>query len=215
MTFQFIFVIFVVAAASFCTPAKAEEKEIELVWTEQLARTATHSFMVQLGSYRDEYTAKAIRVVDRKTGALVQEINDIDALGVRKSPPRFVTLVDANADRHPDIELSAGDGGAGPNNSEYFYLFDPKAGQYRFHAGLSELTQAGVAADGAITSAARGGCCHHAAQTHRFINGEFTLIKSWERSLTTDGKWMEVTTGVRKNGKMRYKTTRRRPPAGY
>ena len=219
MSFPLPFMIFAIAIASamaaFCAPAMGREDERELVWAEQLARTPRHAFFVQLASYQGQHAAMAIRVVDRETAVLVQEITKIDGLDLPLSPSRFVRLVDANADGHPDIQLSADAGGAGPNNTAFFYLFDPQAGQYRFHAGLSELTQIAVAPDGTIESASRGSCCHHAAQTHRFINGELTLIKSWEEALTPDGKWFEVTSGVLKNGKMRYKSRRRRPPVNY
>lgn len=216
MTFPVPFMIIAIATvAAFCAPAIGREDEPDLVWAEQSARTAQHSFFVQLASYQGQHAAKAIRVVDRAGAMPVQEITGIDGMELPLNPSRFVRLVDANADGHPDIQVSVDAGGAGPNSTAYFYLFDAQTGQYRFHPGLSELTQVGIGPDGTIESASRGGCCQHAAQTHRFINGQLTLIKSLEESLTTDGKWLEVTSGVRKKGKMRYKSTRRRPPANY
>jgi hypothetical protein len=216
MTFHATVAAFGIAGALACATAWADQDPPAPVWVEQAAKSDDHVFSVRLLQYEQgdgEYlsAATALRIVDRKSGAVVQQIDAINGMEMRTEPQRFVRLVDANGDGHPDIELSYADGGAGPNNTSYYYLYDRKARQYRFHKKLSEMTQVSVNADGTITSGSRGGCCQHSSETYRFIRGRLTLLKTWQRTLTPDDM-VEVVTGTLRNGKMRYKTTRQKAP---
>jgi hypothetical protein len=181
---------------------------------EQHAKSADYAFHVQFLRFDDErsHTSKAIRVVHRKTGALVQEIAPVEGHGNRH-PAQFLTLVNANADGYPDIEMFIDSGGAGPNSTSHYYLFDPRTGQFRFHQQLSELTQVTIDADGLITWAQRASCCSYGGGTYRFIGGKLTLLTTKDESMTADGKWMRVSVGTLRKGKMRFSSYRRRLPA--
>ena len=184
-------------------------------WVEQYARTADHTFLVKVVRYDDLHAPKAIQVIDRKTGVLVQEIADETGIEMARDPARFIKLVDANLDGHPDIALAVNNGGAGPNSMDNFYLFDPRLRRYALHEGLSELPQVRIDGKGTITSAARGSCCHHYYETYRFIGARMMPITSREEVISLDGKWLRITTGTFRRGKMHYKVKRVPAAPGY
>lgn len=201
------------AFAALCAPARAADR----IWVAQEARTERHQFEVQFLSYDEgAYRAsQAIRVLDRKTGAVIQQIDP--ALSGDEALPaaRFLQVADANGDGHPDISLFVDSGGAGPYSTRNFYLFEPASGQYLMHPGLSELTQVAIGKHGWITSAQRGGCCQHGSANYRFIRGELILMSTREEALSADGKGLDVSIGKRRNGKMVTSTRRRPLPAAY
>ena len=174
----------------------------------QLARSAHHDFVTQLTPYDDLHAANGIQVFDRNSGVLVQTIDGINGLEISLAPERFLKVDDANADGHPDISVLVNNGGSGPNSARYFYLFDPASGQFRFHEGLSELSQPMVHRNGTVTSAGRSGG-QHTASTYRFIRGKMVEIKRVDQTWSSDGKFAIVTTGTLRGGKMRF-TSRRR-----
>ena len=205
--------VVVLALASMPALASNEEPEGEPVWIEQHAKSADHAFQVQFLPFDGDRTrtSKAIRVVNRKTGAVVQEIAPVEGNDSRDAA-KFLTLVDANRDGHPDIEMFIDSGGAGPNSTSHFYLFDPQTRQFRFHQQLSELTQVTVDPDGLITWAQRGSCCSYGGGTYRFIRGKLTMLTTRDESMSPDGKWVRISVGTVRNGKMRYSSSRRRMP---
>ena len=214
MTSHFQIAMFT-AAAFLCVPAAAQEEAPAPFWVKQQAHTAEHTFMVQLIRYDDLHAPKAIKVIDRKSGAVVQEIADENGIEMSRPPEKFIKLFDANQDGHPDFSLAVNNGGAGPNNMDNFYLFNPTTRRYALHEGLSELSQVGIDSKGTITSASRGGCCQHGSASYRFIGGKLTQLTSLDEALSADGKWLNVTTGTFRGGKMRYKTKRQPLPPGY
>ena len=75
-----------VVAASLCAPALAQEAAPAPFWVKQQAHTTEHTFMVQLIRYDDLYAPKAIKIIDRKSGAVVQEIADENAMEMNRPP---------------------------------------------------------------------------------------------------------------------------------
>ncbi len=138
--------------------------------------------------------------MNRRTGELIQQIDDIGGSDTWGNPVNMVGIVDANFDGRPDLEVPSGNGGAGPNSSSNYYLFDPVNGRFQLSEELSELTQSSVNPDGTISSANRGSCCQHQSATHRYVGGKLTLVADWEQHSTADG-WLVETTRELKNGK--------------
>jgi hypothetical protein len=184
------------------------------------ASTEKHQFSVLAtgagsGVGEERYAPLKIRVLSRTTGAVVQEIDVADATGTMRAPSQLAWTVDANFDGHADLAVPSSDGGAGPNSTINFYLFNPTTGRYEIDMALSEMSQISINDNQTITSASRGSCCQHAKETYRYIQGKLTMVASWEESLTPDGKWMETSTGRLVGGKMRYSSKRRRAPKEF
>lgn len=82
-------------------------------WLPQTAATATHAFQILASSEDDHrHAVDAVRVLDRQSGEVVQEIINIGGSGVWGTPGELLRVVDANADGHVDIALAYADGGA-------------------------------------------------------------------------------------------------------
>lgn len=184
-------------------------------WVTQAAVTDTQQFQLRLFSDDEQrHAVDALRVLDRQSGKTLQEITSIAGAGVWGQADELLRLVDANRDGHPDIQLPYADGGAGPNLADNFYLFDARTQHYVLHEQLSARTQVSIDADGNIHSASRGSCCQHHAETHRFVDGQLTLVADWDESYTADGEWIVTTTGTLVDGQWQYQThVRPQPPA--
>lgn len=184
-------------------------------WFPQTAATATHAFQILAFSEDDHrHAVDAVRVLDRQSGEVVQEIINIGGSGVWGTPGELLRVVDANADGHADIALAYADGGASPNHADNFYLFEPRTLRYVLHEELSALTQVSINPEGTISSASRGGCCQHHAETYRFVDGQLILVADWDEAYTADGEWIVTTTGQLIDGEWQYQTQLRpQPPA--
>ncbi|AVR97518.1 XAC2610-related protein [Pseudoduganella armeniaca] len=185
--------------------ARADEAAApQPAWCEQRVRTADFAFAAYATQEDDDWsTIHGIRVVDRKTGTTVQEIQVDDALPTRREVAELVQVVDANFDGRPDLAVPYNDGGAGPNFVNQFYLFDPRRGQFALDEVLSELSQPSIHPDATITSGSRGGCCQHSSARYRYIKGRLALVEEVDESISADGKWVETTTRRLVNGKWR------------
>jgi hypothetical protein len=189
-------------------------------WVEQKAVTKTHFFRVAVamddpGEPDGAIRNLAIEVLDRKTKKRIQLILELASEAHTRSPEDALNIVDANFDGYPDISIFGQSGGAGPNNTDNFFLFNSKTGQFEFDEALSSLPQIEFhPRTKTIGSAERGGCCSHSAETYRYIKGKLTLVADWNERLAADGQWLETTTGKRRNGKMRRHTTREKVPKG-
>ena len=186
-----------------CTAsASADESMPQPAWYEQRVLTSDFAFSAYAtNEEQDRFSVQAIRIIDRKTGRVVQEIAGIDGMPGWGEAGRLVGVVDANFDGRPDITFQYADGGAGPNVTYHFYLFNPRSGRFEFDPVLSDLTQVGIGRDGTITSASRGGCCQHYSATYRYFGGKLLVIAEEEEHYTADGKWIVTTTGRMVNGK--------------
>jgi hypothetical protein len=207
-------IVMAALAAGWVAPACAQDEADEGRWVVQLATTPDHRFRVWAFVSRDaRAAADKVEVEHRGSGVVVQLIDGIGGMGMHRPANTLLDVVDVNFDGHPDLVVAAGDGGAGPNNTDNFYLYDPRTRRYVFHEVLSSLTQVVINPDHSITSSSRGSCCSHLSETYRFVGGQLTLVASWEESLTADGAWIETTKGRLRGGKMRYQVKRQRPPA--
>lgn len=185
----------------------------DVKWVDQRATTKQFRFRVAFtagASDNDPATAVAIEVLDRATGKRVQVIRDFYADPWGESDTSL-TLVDANFDGHPDLMIGGSSGGAGPNSTDNFFLFDPKSRRFVFDQALSDLPQIGFDAHRKqVTSAHRNSCCSHSSETWRYEGGHLVEIANWDESLSADGAWLVTTIGHLRNGKMRYRVTRKR-----
>jgi len=163
----------------------------------------------------DQALLQAIDILDATTGQRRQILRDIDAEPLSASP-EVVQLVDANFDGWPDLSVPGYSGGAGPNATRNLYLFDPAAQAFVFEPTLSGLPQLAIdPATRTLTSASRGGCCSHATETYRYVDGQLQQVASWEESLSPDGEHLQTTEGTLRNEKMTYRTRTRTLPADW
>ena len=183
------------------------------IWYQQTAVTADYSFsaLVITSDDNENSSVEAIKITNRKTGKLLQEIDDIGGFDVHRTPADMVSIIDANFDGRPDFEIPFSDGGAGPNNSSNYYLFDPATSRFKLSQELSELPQSSINPDKTITSASRGSCCQHESATYRYINDKLTLIADWEEIYDPNG-WLVETTRKLRNGKWVVREKRTRAP---
>lgn len=187
------------AVASEAAPAE---------WVRQLQKTSSHEFDVLAGPEEDRFYVKSVRVVSR---AVLQEMVIDSGVPFLRPPEGLLTVTDANFDGHKDFFVPTSDGGAGPNSSYDFYLFDPQAGRYVRHAALSELSQVTIDSNGTISSGSRGGCCQHESATWRMRGNRLRKIASSERYWTPDN-WIITTECKAVGAKMRCKTSKKRAP---
>lgn len=190
---------------------------IDDLWVPQRVKSAQFEFIVAVKQADDSWSPLALRVIERKSSKVLQTVYGLQGLDFAQGPAEdMLKLVDANFDGLPDIRMPRFSGGAGPNSTENIILFNPRTGLFEYDEQLSELPQLFIDAKHRnIVSSQRGSCCSHMSETYRYIGGKLTMVADWNESLTTDGKWLETTVGKLVRGKMIYRTTRRKLPAGY
>jgi hypothetical protein len=185
----------------------------DIKWVDQKETTKHFRFRVAFTVGADAAnpaTAVAIEVLDRATGKRVQVIRDFDADPWGESDTSL-TPIDANFDGHLDLMIGGSSGGVGPNYTYNFFLFDPKTRRFVFDQVLSDLPQIGFdERKKLITSAHRNSCCSHSSETWRYEGRRLVEIANWDETLSVDGNWLVTTVGHLRNGKMRYRVTRRR-----
>lgn len=189
-----------------------EAHSSEREWLTQQSKTRHFSFEVgAVKDGEDGYTAKAFRVIERRTGKVLQE-EAVDSTVSVRDPGRLLELMDVNFDGWPDLTLPNADGGAGPNYTRNFYLYDKDAKLFVYHPQLSELSQPVVGKNRTIIASSRGGCCQHSTETYRFVQGKLVLIAEWDESYTAEDDWVVTTTRVLRNGRWHDKISRRPAP---
>ncbi len=175
-------------------------------WVQQKQRTRDFVFSLRFASEVVRPGASGaptrLRIVRRQTGQVLQEIAIAEAYPVDVEPDRRIQVVDANRDGHPDIDLYAIGGDAGPNDGHDFYLFDARLDKFKLDEKLSALSQVEFHRDGRITSSYRGGCCDHTDQTWRYVGRRLVLVESREEHVV--GDVIVTTRGWRVGGKMRF-----------
>jgi len=189
---------------------------IDDLWVTQRVKSPRFEFRVAVERMdEDSLWPVALRVIERKTGEVVQTVYDFPPIDeARGSAEDMLKLVDANFDGQPDISMPGFTGGAGPNYTRSIFLFNPRTGLFEVDEKLSELSQLVIdTKHRRILSAQRAGCCRHTSETYRYIGGKLTVVADWDESMTADGKWLETTVGKLVRGKMIRHTTRRRIPA--
>ena len=165
------------------------------VWVPQRSKTPLFRFQVAYADTaadaegRREAIPMDLRIIARKTGHVQQliplRIDDPNWGGYNNA----VEVLDCNFDGFPDLVLLANRGGAGPNSTYNFYLFQPKTGHFVFNAALSELPQVSInGKTRTISSAFRNGCCGHSSEEYRIRNGRLTRTASYdEYCMSSDG----------------------------
>lgn len=189
--------------------SNAEAVTEKQVWHDQRAITADFSFstLLDINDF-ERLSVRSIRVFNRRSGALLQEIDVVDASENSQSPNEMVSVIDANFDGHPDFSVPFSDGGGGPNALDNYYLFNPSTGVFEISPELSTLSETFFNPNGKISFSYRSGCCADHGGTYRFIGGELKLVADWDSSLI-NGDWIETKTRRMKNGK--WVTKMRRP----
>jgi hypothetical protein len=119
---------------------------------------------------------------------------------------QLIYPIDVNFDGYPDLQIYSHSGGAGPNNGNNYYLYNPKTKQFDYHAKLSDLLQPDVNVKSKTISAAwRNGAGNWGAEKYKWINHKLTLVEYYEiRHLDGDG--IAETHHKMIKGKMRKKT---------
>lgn len=129
----------------------------------------------------------AIKVIDKHSGDVVQVISDMNA-EIMQELSNSITFIDANFDGYPDLMSDFADGGAGPNYSGIFYVFNPKTRRFEYHEALSGLSQVEVDTENqAIHSGWRSGAAQHGAATYRFVDGKLLQTYQWDQTWESDG----------------------------
>lgn len=155
-------------------------------WLRQQALTSSYAFEVQVTRVDDLYQAKAIRVLDRRTGEPVQHM-DVGENQIVGEAEKLITLVDANGDGHPDLAMPASEGGSSVVQMNDIYLFDPATRKFRYHKDLSALVNPVYEKDGSIqTSYSRTGFA--GGETWRFRGSKLQRIAYGEVTTSVDGR---------------------------
>ena len=195
--FKLAFTALLFLPASSNAEALAEKQ----AWHDQRAVTADFSFSTLLEiTDSDRSSVRVIRVFNRRSGALLQEIQVVDASAASQNPNEMVSIIDANFDGHPDFFVPFSDGGGGPNYTDNYYLFNSATGVFEIDPELSSLSETFFNPNGKISFSYRSGCCAHHGGTYRFIGKKLQLVADWDISLI-NGDWIETKTRRLKNGK--------------
>lgn len=146
----------------------------------------TKNFRFEISGYagdttdwQDEGEVYGIKIINKKSGS----VQVLDGIGAALSGGLndVVQVQDCNFDGYPDIWIYAHNGGAGPNDGNNYYLFNPKTGQFEFNQKLSDLTQVSVDSKSKIiTSAFRDGAGHHGGGTYTFTHDTLTQVAYWD-----------------------------------
>ena len=150
-------------------------------WHAQKIITSDFAFEVLIRSKEyDDSTlmVQAIRVIERKSGNIFQQFDDVGGMEFRGTLTDVVRVMDADLNGYPDFSFPTSDGGASPNFTNNFYIFNVKRGRFELNEELSMLPQAGIDANGIVFSEGRASCCHHYSSTYRLRNGKLYLIDS-------------------------------------
>ncbi len=177
-------------------------------WTPQKAQHAEFDFKVSCSGESGDSFTDGIAIYKKGHKEIYQLItgHDGDSHNICEDQ---IEVLDANFDGHLDISLPTQNGGAGPNSSDYFFLFDAKTKKFQFNQNLSDLVSAGFdPKHKEVTSSWRGSCCDHGSETYRFINRRMVLVKTWHDYWTVEDNGIEknvIETGRLSNRKMRIK----------
>lgn len=126
--------------------------------------------------------------------------------GLINDVTNVIEAVDVNFDGFLDLIVYAQSGGAGPNNSNNYYVFNPKTKKFIFNEMLSNLSQPRIDSKTKTVYAAwRDGAATHGSEKYKWINGKLVLIEYYETHYLDEVNVEETHTFL-KNGKMVGKT---------
>lgn len=139
-----------------------------------------------------------IRIKTRYQGKLLQVLKEG---GVFYDTAQLVQLEDVNFDDYPDLVVQ-GDNIGVVNNSNNYYVFDPRTKKFVFNETLSGLTQPEIdPKEKRIYSYARGGAGAYSSEKYKWEKG---VLQLQEQHLIqyTDGENVEVSIRLYKKGKL-------------
>lgn len=187
----------------------------ELQWIDQEATIDNFRFRVAYTTSPpdsfSEQNAVAVEVLESSTGKRHQVLRDFYSRP-REPSSRALEIVDANFDGKLDFSIDGDDGGAGPNYTTNFFLFNPKTRYFEYNEELSNLSQISINAKSrTISSGVRGGCCYHSDSKWRYIQGNLTEIMRFEQEYMSEQNWVKESTCRYSEGKLRCKSKKVRP----
>jgi len=167
-------------------------------WIKQKQQTKQFRFEISA----DKEFLQAVKIIHKKTGKQ-QVFLDLWA-ELRSTPIDVIQISDYNFDGYPDFMFLMQAGGAGPNYTNNFYLYNPKNDDFEYNDELSQLSQIQIDTKRQIISSDwRDGAAHHGGEKYRFINQRLTKIAYWDQYALSDffthessgelinGKWVD------------------------
>lgn len=147
----------------------------------------------------DQEFVNAVKIINKKTGSK-QVLLDVGA-ELKSKPTQVIQVADYNFDGYPDFSFLMQSGGAGPNYTNNFYLYNPQKSNFEYHDGLSQLSQVDVnVKNRTISSNWRDGAAHHGEEKYTFINQQLTKTAYWDQYAAM-GFFTQESSGELINGK--------------
>ncbi|MBB6269997.1 hypothetical protein HDF26_000424 [Pedobacter cryoconitis] len=172
-----------------------KEDLVKNPWIKQKEQSKLFRFEVSA----DGESVKAVKIVNKKTGRK-QIILDIWA-ELRSNPDHVISVSDYNFDGYPDFMFLMQTGGAGPNDTHNFYLYNAKNGNFEYNDELSQLPQIQIDIKSrTISSNWRDGAAHHGGEKYTYMNGHLLKIAYWDQ-LAAMGFFTEENSGELITGK--------------
>lgn len=181
-------------------------------WIAQAPISADFAFDVRATGTDNNLVPQAIRVRDRASGNIIQEITVEEADATGNEADGLLALRDANGDGRLDLVLPVSEGGTGHILMANFYLFDAASGRFVLHRGLSDLpnvTIAGTLIETAFRTASTFG-----GETYRWRGKRLQKIGYGKLEYSSDGRRSTRTECRLAGTGMRCKTVTRRVAAG-
>ncbi|MBB6498320.1 XAC2610-related protein [Pedobacter cryoconitis] len=179
-------------------------------WVKQKQQTKQFSFDISATTPSPEESAyssdggtvDAIRIINKKTGKH-QLILNVGAV-LRSNQNEVIQVQDCNFDGYPDISLLMQTGGAGPNDTHNFYLYNPQTGDFEYNDELSQFPQIHIDTKNKLISTGwRNGAANHGGETYTYINKQLVKTADWNQAASAgyfvqeskgeliDGQWIE------------------------
>jgi len=164
-------------------------------WVRQ--QQQTNKFRFEISAAKE--FVNAVKIINKKTGSK-QVFLDIWA-EFKSRPTQVIQIGDYNFDGYPDFMFLMQSGGAGPNYTNNFYLYNPQKGNFEYHDELSQLSQVEIDVKSrTISSNWRDGAAHHGGQRYTFINHQLTKTSYWDQYAGA-GFFVQENSGELVNGK--------------
>ncbi len=169
---------------------------------------ALHLVTCYVPPYQENNYSEEGYIVNIKVYKNNQLLQVIQGGGLVTDTNNILRAVDVNFDGHPDLEIYAANGGAGPNYANNYYIFSPATGRYVYHEAMSELSQPFVnEKTKSVHAASRAGAGQYRVEKYKWIQQQLTLVEFVEVFYRGDGE-AEQAHFKRINGKMKGKTRR-------
>lgn len=172
-----------------------KEDLVTAPWIRQQQQTNKFRFEISA----DKEFVNAVKIINKKTGSQ-QVFLDIWA-ELKSLPKQVIQIGDYNFDGYPDFMFLMQSGGAGPNYTNNFYLYNPQKGNFEYNDELSQLSQVEIdVKKRTISSNWRDGAAHHGGEKYTFINQQLTKTAYWDQYAAM-GFFTQENSGELINGK--------------